>query len=319
MICVDATNQCQINVKARMETGGRTDTTDCSTLPPNAVGLLITPHYTHCASYVGISKWNTQSTLWVRNKQDTKFLPITSLNVDRFSNFFVIIELRSKFQTNSCLNIPPCLEHVATLPCEIWTSENKRKSEKCIVINEVWHVALLQIYHSACWWKFFLNWWISGKFTDKMVDCFMRSFALHFSPQRCGTRNISVWRTETVTNNIVVMLTGRFNSLYGHQISNFCRPVLTCYQTDTIIDWPSVDHAQHFAATSFSLLKLLCTVCHAIFNMADMNIFLLGNELLLVSSDKYFKTYFEWRSLTRYFAALTPPAWRFFEHRYFTR
>jgi len=139
--------------------------------------------------------------------------------------------------------------------------------------------------------NFFLNWWISGKFTDKMVDCFMRSFALHFSPQRCGTRNISVWRTETVTNNIVVMLTGRFNSLYGHQISNFCRPVLTCYQTDTIIDWPTVDHAQHFAATSFSLLKLLCTVCHAIFNMADMNTFLLGNELLLVSSDKYFKTY----------------------------
>ena len=31
---------------------------------------------------------------------------------------------------------------------------------------------------------------------------------------------------------------------------------------------------------------------HAIYNMADVNIFLLANEILLISSDKYFKTVF---------------------------
>ena len=32
--------------------------------------------------------------------------------------------LGSKFATNLCLNIPPRFKHVATLPCEIWVSEN---------------------------------------------------------------------------------------------------------------------------------------------------------------------------------------------------
>jgi len=37
--------------------------------------------------------------LWVE-KQDTKLLPITSPNVNRFSNFFFTVELGSKFATN---------------------------------------------------------------------------------------------------------------------------------------------------------------------------------------------------------------------------
>jgi len=36
-----------------------------------------------------------------------------------------------------------------------------------------------------------------------------------------------------------------------------------------------------------------------IFNMADVNNFLLGNQTLLISADKYFETVFEWQSLTR--------------------
>ena len=32
---------------------------------------------------------------------------------------FLTVRLSSKFATNSCLNIPPRLERVATLPCEI--------------------------------------------------------------------------------------------------------------------------------------------------------------------------------------------------------
>jgi len=35
-----------------------------------------------------------------------------------------------------CINIPPCLKHVATLPCEIRKSEKWRQSEICVVIND---------------------------------------------------------------------------------------------------------------------------------------------------------------------------------------
>ena len=44
--------------------------------------------------------------------------------------------LTSKFVTNSYLNIPPHLKYVATLPCEVWMSENWQQSEICIVIND---------------------------------------------------------------------------------------------------------------------------------------------------------------------------------------
>ena len=33
-------------------------------------------------------------------------------------NFFFTIRLISKFATTPCLNIPPHLRHVATLPCK---------------------------------------------------------------------------------------------------------------------------------------------------------------------------------------------------------
>ena len=60
-------------------------------------------------------------TLWVK-KQDTKLLPITSPNINRFSNFFTD-GLGGKFATNLCLNIPPHIKDVATLPCKIRMSE----------------------------------------------------------------------------------------------------------------------------------------------------------------------------------------------------
>ena len=44
--------------------------------------------------------------------------------------------LTGKFATKSYLNIPPHLKYVATLPCEIWMSENWQQSEICIVIND---------------------------------------------------------------------------------------------------------------------------------------------------------------------------------------
>ena len=71
-------------------------------------------------------------------KQDIKLLPITSPNMNRFSNFFTD-GLGRKFATKSYLNIPPCLKHVVTLRCEIWKSEKWRQSKICIVINDKSH------------------------------------------------------------------------------------------------------------------------------------------------------------------------------------
>ena len=67
-------------------------------------------------------------------KQDTKLLAITSPTIIRFSNFFTA-GLSSKFATNLCLNIPPRIKHVATLPCEIRMSEKWHHSEIHIAIN----------------------------------------------------------------------------------------------------------------------------------------------------------------------------------------
>ena len=53
-----------------------------------------------------------------KQKQDTKLLPTTSPNINRFSHFFAD-GLSSKFATNSCLNIRPRLKYVTTLPCEM--------------------------------------------------------------------------------------------------------------------------------------------------------------------------------------------------------
>ena len=44
--------------------------------------------------------------------------------------------LTGKFATKSYLNIPPRLKYVATLPCEMWMSENWQQSKICIVIND---------------------------------------------------------------------------------------------------------------------------------------------------------------------------------------
>jgi len=49
-----------------------------------------------------------------------------------FQNSFAD-RLGDKFATK---NIPTRLKYVATLPCEIWTSENWRQSEICIAIND---------------------------------------------------------------------------------------------------------------------------------------------------------------------------------------
>jgi len=67
--------------------------------------------------------YNSGDVMYTRSqkKQDTKFLPITSPNVDRFSHSFAG-RLSVKSATSSYLNIPPHLKYVATLHCEISTT-----------------------------------------------------------------------------------------------------------------------------------------------------------------------------------------------------
>jgi len=52
----------------------------------------------------------------------------------------------------------------------------------------------------------------------------------------------------------------------------------------------TADHVRHFAAMSFSLLQLLCTVDNGIFYTAGVNIFLFVNQIMNILLDKYFKT-----------------------------
>jgi len=127
--------------------------------------------------------------------------------------------LGSKFATKTCLNIPPRLKCVATLPCQMWMSEKWHHSEICIVISDksqcsiaknsrndefLYYTFIIQsaserIFkigeHLA---KLQAKWWI--------VSCAL--FVLHFCPQTCWSRQISwitcVLQTETVTNRCYV-------------------------------------------------------------------------------------------------------------------
>jgi len=145
----------------------------------------------------------------------------------------------------------------------------------------------LHIYHSICWWIFFLNWWTFGEVTGKIVDCSCAPFALHFCPQRCWSRQISwiacVLRTETVTNrcyinkqiNVSVLSTNI--KLLGY------RPVY--WPTYRRHQWLTDCWSWHFAATAF----LRCGSCvewvMGFFYMADVNNILLVNERMLISLD----------------------------------
>jgi len=72
---------------------------------------------------VGRSVVDPQYTPWSNKKQDTKLLSITSLNNDRFSNSFTVT-LSRKFAIKKSLQLPPHLNIVAILPCEILMSDN---------------------------------------------------------------------------------------------------------------------------------------------------------------------------------------------------
>ena len=96
----------------------------------------------------------------------------------------------------------------------------------------------------------------------------------------------------------VAMLTGRLMWVNYQEISNCYRPVFTYWLTDWRRQWLTDCWSRTaFWCVSFSLLWQLCTVGHRIFYMADVNIFLLVNKIMLISPDIYFKAVFEWLSL----------------------
>ena len=96
-----------------------------------------------------------------------------------------------------CLNFPPRLKHVATLPCEISMSAKCCQSEICIVINDksqgsiakhlrcnelLYHLSLgllvvefLKLVNSEYLAKLQAKWLITS----------CAPFALRFCPQRC--------------------------------------------------------------------------------------------------------------------------------------
>ena len=99
-----------------------------------------------------------------------------------------------------------------------------------------------------------------AKLQAKLLIVSCAPFALHFCPQRCGSRQINwiacvLW-TETATNRCYV----------NRQISNCCRPVLTHWLIDWHHQWLTDSRScTAFCCDSFSFLQQLCTVGHGIF------------------------------------------------------
>ena len=178
-----------------------------------------------------------------------------------FKTFFT--DGLSKFATKLCLNIPPRLKHVATLPCEIWKSEKWRQSEICIVINDKSRGSIAKhLRNNELLYYTFITQSArerTFKIGEHLAKLQAKWWLLHFCPQRCWYRQIS-WITCVHGQKlllIVIIIIGRLMWVYYQQMSNCCRPVLTYWQTDAISDLPTADHVRHFTAAVF----LFCGSC----------------------------------------------------------
>jgi len=92
-----------------------TSTTLSSTCPKCVSNLNLSTTFDHGTGHARSARFFLHCE---SKKQGTELWPITSPNVNRFSNFFTDGGSR-KFATNSCLTNPSRLKYVATLPCEI--------------------------------------------------------------------------------------------------------------------------------------------------------------------------------------------------------
>jgi len=188
----------------------------------------------------------------ILKKQDTKLLPITVPNINQFQNiwnfnikiFSLTDSLVNLQQTH--LNTPPHLKYVATLPCEIWMSENcdNLKYALWLMINhKIAQPSCDRLLH----YKFITQ--FAGetifeigehlaKLQAKWLFMSYAPFTLDFCPQRCRTRWISkitcVLQVKPLL--IVLVLIGRLMWVYYQQISNCVRPVLTYRLTPAVTD-----------------------------------------------------------------------------------
>jgi len=116
--------------------------------------------------------------------------------MNRFSKLFFTDGLGGIFATKSCLNIPPRLKYVATLPCEILLSKKWRKSEICIVINDTSPGSIAKYLRcdGSLYYTFIIQsageriFKISehlAKLQAKWLIVSCAPFALHFFPQTC--------------------------------------------------------------------------------------------------------------------------------------
>ena len=116
----------------------------------------------------------------------------------RHQNNFTDV-LRRKFATKSCLNIPPRLKCVATLPCQIYMLEKWRHSKIFIVINNKSQCSITKhlrndelLYYAFIIQSASERIFRIGEHLAKLqakwfiVSC--TPFALHFCPQRCWSR-----------------------------------------------------------------------------------------------------------------------------------
>jgi len=131
------------------------------------------------------------------------------LATDLQNSFADILTGKLKFATNSYLNIPQLLKYVATVPCEIWLSENYAAINYKSQGSVAKHLSCDGLLH----YKFIIQFAAErifkigehlAKLQAKGLIASYDPFALDFCPQRCRTREISritcVRRTETVTN-----------------------------------------------------------------------------------------------------------------------
>jgi len=145
----------------------------------------------------------------------------------------------------------------------------------------VWCVPLLYIYYAVRRWNNFWNWWAFGKVTDRTVDGFMcpihlAAFFLRDAELAKQVEQIVYCGQKLLL--IALKLIVRLMWVYCQQTSNCCRPVLTYWLTDWRHQWlTDCRPCSAFCRDVFSLLQKLWTVGHAFSNMADVNIFLLGN------------------------------------------
>ena len=131
-------------------------------------------------------------------------------------------------------------------------------------------------------------------------------FALDFCPQRCTTRQISkltVTKCCYVNSQTAVNLLG---------LSTNIELLWTSFDVLTDRLMPPVTDRMLIMYTAFWCSILFFVT--GFFYMAGVNIILLVNETMNILPHKYFKTVFEWLSLTWQFVSITSWALRFFEH-----